>query len=137
MNKKVFKILSILAIVLCVVMVASTCFADQITVNDVAGNADVNMDGVKTFGDKLATIIRSVGVVVSVIVIMILGIKYMMGSAQEKAEYKKTMIPYLVGAVLLFGATTIAGAVIDFTTTENKPTTQQQESGVRRTDVVQ
>ena len=37
----------------------------------------------------------------------------MMGSASEKAEYKKTMIPYVVGAVILFGASAIAGAVVD------------------------
>ena len=35
----------------------------------------------------------------------------MMGSAEEKAEYKKTMIPYLVGAVLIFLAPTIANTV--------------------------
>ena len=38
----------------------------------------------------------------------------MMGSAEEKAEYKKTMIPYVVGAILLFAATTIANAVYNF-----------------------
>ena len=43
---------------------------------------------------------------------MILGIKYMTGSAEEKAEYKKTMVPYLVGAVILFGAAAIAQGVI-------------------------
>ena len=39
---------------------------------------------------------------------MVIGIKYMMGSAEEKAEYKKTMIPYLIGAVLLFAAVNLA-----------------------------
>jgi len=45
---------------------------------------------------------------------MVLGIKYMMGSAEEKAEYKKTMIPYIIGAILLFAATTIANAIYTF-----------------------
>jgi len=35
-----------------------------------------------------------------------------MGSAEEKAEYKKTMIPYLIGALILFAAVQIAGAVV-------------------------
>ena len=48
----------------------------------------------------------------AVVVLLVLGIKYMMGSASEKAEYKKTMIPYLVGALLIFGASAIAKAVI-------------------------
>lgn len=33
---------------------------------------------------------------------MIIGIKYMTGSLEEKANYKKTMVPYLVGCVILF-----------------------------------
>ncbi|MEI3401230.1 MAG: hypothetical protein V8R51_02250 [Clostridia bacterium] len=45
---------------------------------------------------------QTVGIVLSVVILIILGIKYMMGSAEEKAEYKKTMIPYLIGAVSVF-----------------------------------
>ena len=54
--------------------------------------------------------------VIAVIVLLILGIKYMIGSASEKAEYKKTMIPYLVGAVLVFGAGAIAQVIVQITT---------------------
>lgn len=32
----------------------------------------------------------------------------MMGSLQEKAEYKKSMIPLVVGVIVVMGATTIA-----------------------------
>ena len=46
--------------------------------------------------------IQTIGIVVSFISLMILGLKYMAGSVSEKAEYKKTMIPYLVGAVMVF-----------------------------------
>ena len=35
-----------------------------------------------------------------------------MGSASGKAEYKKTMIPYLVGAILIFGASAITKVVV-------------------------
>ena len=31
----------------------------------------------------------------------------MVGSVQEKAEYKKTMIPYLVGVVMIIGVSGI------------------------------
>ena len=59
-------------------------------------------------------ILQTVGVVAAVVILMVLGIKYMMGSAEEKAEYKKTMIPYIVGAILIFGASTIANMVYNF-----------------------
>lgn len=42
------------------------------------------------------------GTVVAVIALMALGVKYMLGSTQEKADYKETMIPYLIGAVMVF-----------------------------------
>ncbi len=69
-------------------------------------------DQVVDIGNQIIGIITTVGVVVSVVVLLVLGIKYMMGSASEKAEYKKTMIPYLVGAVLIFGASAITKVVV-------------------------
>ncbi len=32
----------------------------------------------------------------------------MMGSVSEKAEYKKTLMPYVIGASLVFAASSIA-----------------------------
>ena len=39
----------------------------------------------------------------------------MMGSAEEKAEYKKTLMPYVIGAALVFAASAIAGIIFGFT----------------------
>ena len=38
----------------------------------------------------------------------------MLGSLEEKAEYKKTMMPYIIGAVLVFAASAIAGIIYSF-----------------------
>ena len=35
----------------------------------------------------------------------------MMGSTDEKAEYKKSMLPYVIGAVLVFAASSIASVI--------------------------
>lgn len=51
--------------------------------------------------------INVIGVVVSIVAIVIIGIKYMLGSIEEKAEYKKTAMIYLIGAFLIFSVTTI------------------------------
>ena len=40
----------------------------------------------------------------------------MMGSAEEKAEYKKTMMPYIVGAALIFAASALAQVIYQFFT---------------------
>lgn len=70
-----------------------------------------------TFDKQLSSImglVQGVGIGVAVIILVVIGIRYMMGSAEEKAEYKKTMIPYVVGAILIAGASVIANAVFTF-----------------------
>ena len=76
------------------------------------GTATSASGSVETLGNQIIGILTTVGVVVAIVVLLVLGIKYMMGSASEKAEYKKTMIPYLVGAILIFGASAITKVVI-------------------------
>ena len=73
-------------------------------------------DSVKGIGGSILGVLQVVGIVLSVIILVVIGIKYMMGSAEEKAEYKKTMIPYLVGAVLIFAGTTIVNVVYQVVT---------------------
>ena len=41
--------------------------------------------------------------------------KYMAGGVEERAEYKKTMLPYVIGAILLFGITNILGIIVGLT----------------------
>ena len=59
-------------------------------------------------GNSIVRILSTVGVIVSVATLIVMGIKYMMSSVEEKAEYKKTMLPYVIGAGLVFIASTIA-----------------------------
>ena len=120
--KKTVKLVSILLLTVMIVMTLTTMVrANGIDAANIAegltgtttGNAQA---GVTKIGNQLIGIITTVGVVVAVIVLLILGIKYMMGSASEKAEYKKTMIPYLVGAILIFGASAITKVVVSLAT---------------------
>jgi len=64
--------------------------------------------------NSIIGIIITAGIVVSVVMLIVLGIKYMLGSADEKATYKKSMIPYLIGALLIFSASTIANIIYNY-----------------------
>ena len=111
-NKKTMRIICAVVIALTVVMsLCNVCFA--LNVNEInPNNGSIKTDGgMAKVGSNIAAIIRNVGIVLAVVILMILGIKYMMGSAEEKAEYKKTMIPYIVGAILIFASTTIVNVV--------------------------
>lgn len=57
---------------------------------------------------KILGIIQVFGSVASVIALAMIGIKYMLGSVSEKAKYKETLLPYVVGCILLFGVVNIA-----------------------------
>ena len=117
-TKKIVKILAIMMISIMLVTTISTCvFAatdfDPIkTVDPKKGNADTTK--LTNLGNKVANILTTAGSIISVIVLIILGIKYMMGSAEEKAEYKKTLLPYIIGAALIFSASTIASVIFNF-----------------------
>lgn len=66
-----------------------------------------NSEELKEKTENVLGIVQVIGSVVSVIMLMAIGIKYMLGSVEEKAEYKQTLIPYLIGAALVFSGTTI------------------------------
>ena len=116
MNKKLIKIFSILVMVIMLSSIALNVFA--LSPSDITADSTVKgATEITNVGKKVVGILQAVGVILSVIVLIVLGIKYMMGSAEEKAEYKKTMIPYLVGAILIFAASNIAGMVANFAQT--------------------
>lgn len=115
MSNRTTKILATILMIAMIVSVAATCFA--ITPSDIKG--DTTTQGateISNVGKSIVGILQTVGIILSVIVLIILGIKYMMGSAEEKADYKKSMIPYLVGAILIFAASALAQVVYQFVT---------------------
>ena len=71
----------------------------------------VGSDKLQKKAELILGVINVVGVSIAVIVLMVIGIKYMIGSVEERAEYKKTMTAYIIGAMLLFGVTTIANII--------------------------
>lgn len=65
-------------------------------------------------GNRIVTVINVIGVILSVVILMIIGIKYMMGSIEEKATYKKSLLPYLIGAFILFTGSFIPNMIYNF-----------------------
>lgn len=64
-------------------------------------------------------IIQVAGTGVSLIVVTILGIKYMLAGTQEKADIKKSAIPIIIGCVLLFTAVNIVSIISKTATSAN------------------
>ena len=115
--KKFTKVLSVLLVAMMLIAVGTNVFAAVSGVSNpssLTGQAVSGTDKITNIGNQIITILTIVGTVASVIVLIVLGLKYMMGSAEEKAEYKKTMMPYVIGAALVFAASAIAGILYSF-----------------------
>ena len=111
MNKKLVKLVSVILMVIMLCSIALNVFAEgeMITPSSIQGTSGTaNVAGISNIGNNVVRILQTIGIVLSVVMIIVIGIKYMMGSPDEKAEYKKTMMPYLVGALLIFSASALA-----------------------------
>lgn len=118
MKKKIIFITLILLIIALIPM--------QTYCADPDSNIDLIIDGLKDVkkGDTspnsitggintIFSLIRYVGTGLSVITVMVLGIRYMSSSIEEKAEIKKKTVPIVIGCVLLFATVNIMGIIID------------------------
>ena len=112
-TKKVVMIIRILLIMVVIASLANSVLA--YSPNTWTATENVTSEMTNLVG-KILGFVQIVGSAIAVIMIVVLGIKYMVGSVEEKAEYKKTMIPYAVGAICIFGASNIAKFVYDAVT---------------------
>lgn len=58
----------------------------------------------KIIMDDIYSILFPLGVVTTVIVGGFLGMKFMLASAEDKAKVKESMVPYVIGCVVIYGA---------------------------------
>lgn len=125
MSKKVTK--SITAIVMAIAVMFAvftvttlttqpTVFAGEgITVTDFQGNTTgTAATKVTDISKNIIGIVQVVGTAVAVVMLVVLGIKYVIASASEKAEIKKSAPIYVVAAVFIFAAVNILAIVQDF-----------------------
>lgn len=108
--KKILGILTILAIVL--LFFNHSCFA-KVDPDLYKPKELTSSDYEEAFklGGTIVSGLTMVGTIVAIVGIMVLGIKYMIGSTAEKAEYKKTMIPYLIGCIFIFAISRIVSII--------------------------
>jgi len=82
----------------------------SVSSNSITENAKDNTGvakSVKEIIQSILTITQVIGVGVAVIMLVVLAIKYISAAPSDKAEIKKHMVVYVVGAILLFAASGI------------------------------
>lgn len=123
MNKKSLigsvLIISVIIITLLTVIIPTYSYADNsldsLGLDDLDDYKGTNpgSEKLKSKANIIFSHLRTIGIVVSVVALIVIGIKYMMGSVEEKATYKQTLLPYLVGAILLFTGSFIPQMIYD------------------------
>ena len=114
--KKKSKIMIILIIaILTIILFINQVNATQV-INPDSYKPDSQSDvtGATSFlnmANKLIGIVQIVGSIISVIALILIGIKYIVGSVEERAEYKKTLKPYLIGAIMVFAITNLLAII--------------------------
>ena len=112
MNKKtIYKFLIILTISLMTLFVYSNTSFAKINTSVNIGTGMRN--DAAPVANKVIGIIKVIGIFVAIGMTMVVGIKYMVSSVEERAEYKKTAIAYIIGAILIFATTGVISYIYD------------------------
>lgn len=69
---------------------------------EIIGN--ISQQSLKNMSDTIYNILLGLGIIVAVVVASMLGIKFMTGSVEEQAKVKESLIPFIIGCVVVFGA---------------------------------
>ena len=108
MIKKICLILFIFIMIFSVYPSSSNAAGEIISSGDNflnVGNEEVlNQQAIKSLSSDLYNIMLGIGIVVAVMVGAVLGIKFMTGSIEAQAKVKESLIPFVVGCIVVFGA---------------------------------
>lgn len=69
-----------------------------------SGDVTIDQDKLKDTSNTIYNILLILGMAIAVVISGILGIQFMIGSAEEKAKIKDALIPFVIGCIVIFGA---------------------------------
>ena len=106
------KTLKIVMTIVMSIFVLATCsqavFAAEDYINGITVVEPSNVSDLQSIAGKVLGLIQVASAVLAVVLIAVFGFKFIMGSANEKADYQKSFVPLIVGVVVVFAATSIA-----------------------------
>ena len=107
---KIIKKITISLLIIIITLAIYNFPVKAFSVSDFTGEkSTINVGEIQNASGKILSVVTLIGSVISVIILVVLGIKYMLGSIEEKANYKRTLMPYVIGVFCVFAASTITG----------------------------
>lgn len=68
------------------------------------GLSQIDESTLRSTSDFIYNLLLAIAMVVAVIIGIVIGIQFMTASIEEKAKVKESLMPYVVGCVVVFGA---------------------------------
>lgn len=108
-----------------IAMIITMCFVLAFSVNVIKATGTISIpsptggtttDTINNSSGVVLGVIQAVAIAAAVIMLIVLAIKYVTAAPTEKADVKKSAAIYVLGAVLLFGASGILGIIQSFST---------------------
>ena len=113
--KKYLKVMLVLVValsMLCTFVLAD----DNPFVIDGADTSNAVKTTVNNVGATVISIVQGVGYVVAVVMVLVLGIQWLIGTPAKKQELKGKMVNVIIGAILIVSGVSILGLVAKFAT---------------------
>lgn len=76
------------------------------------------VDNVNKLGGTVISVIQTIGYIVAVAMVLIVGIQWLIGTPAKKQELKGRMWNLVIGAILVAGGVTLLGWVTDIATSD-------------------
>lgn len=126
MKIKLKKLIVLLLISMLIISMSTVVRADdtQTQTQSSNGNFDVSSfdsgaqatkvdDLVNDASETVVAVMRIASVAISIVILLVIAMKYMISSAGDRADIKKHAVAYVVGTFILFAATQIIALLID------------------------
>lgn len=67
-------------------------------------DSKISEDNLQDLSDNIYNVLIIIAIIIAVLIGLILGMKFILGGIEAKAEIKASIIPYVVGCIVVFGA---------------------------------
>lgn len=116
MRKKVIAIFILVSVLILGFAFTTVVQAEEINTDkykDIYNSDKIKANNINDLTGKVLGVVQVVGVATGIVMLIVIGIKYMLTSVEEKAAIKQRLIPYVIGAVLLFGGTGLLTIIVN------------------------
>ena len=126
MKTKCLKIVYVLLVILCINFIFGNLYianasalSQELTQLDNSTDNTNASEKARSITDTVLIAVQVIGVAVALIMLGILGAKYMIAAPGDRADIKKSAWVYLLGAIIIFGAAGILRLIQMFSTVFN------------------